>query len=77
MKINRHGEKIAAPVIVVICIVLHYAIIGMVLFIVNLPVIVKMLGIVFSIIVTILFIMVLVDRIREIRSGAEDDLGKY
>jgi hypothetical protein len=74
---KEHTKKTIAPIIVVICITLYYSIGVNVLIKFNIPKIVKIIALIFSIIITIAFIMVLIERIKEIKQGEEDDLGKY
>jgi hypothetical protein len=35
------------------------------------------IALIFSIAITIVFVLVLIERIKEIKQGEEDDLGKY
>ena len=74
---DNHGRKMIAPFVVVLCIILYYIMGIFVLFGFNLPNIVKILAIGLSIIITVVLIKVLVERIKEIKEGEEDDLGKY
>ena len=74
---GKYGKKIAAPVVVVVILALYNFSIGWILFIAGIPLPVKIPGIVITSISTVLFVAVLAGRIREIRSGVEDDLGKY
>jgi len=74
---DNHGKKMIAPVIVVFCIMLYYAIGIYVLFKFSLPNIAKIIAIILSILVTVLLIKVLAERVKEIKEGEEDDLGKY
>jgi ABC-type multidrug transport system permease subunit len=74
---KEHPKKIIAPIIVVICIALYYFIGVNVLIKINIPKIVKMIALILSLIITIAFIMVLIERIKEIKQGEEDDLSKY
>jgi energy-converting hydrogenase Eha subunit C len=74
---NNHGKKILAPVIVTICIALYYAGVGIFLVKADVPATIKIAAVIMSIIITIVLIVVLIERIKEIRSGEEDDLGKY
>ena len=74
---DNHGRKMIAPVVVVLCIMLYYAIGIYVLFKFNLPNIVKVIAIILSILVTAVLIKVLAERVKEIKGGEEDDLGEY
>jgi hypothetical protein len=43
----------------------------------DLPQMAKIITLIVSVVITIIFIAVLIERIKEIRSGEEDDLSKY
>ena len=75
---KKRGKKLMAPIIIISCIVLYYIFIGMVfLFIDGIPLLIKILGLVIPAVFIGVSIFVLKERINEIRSGEEDDLGKY
>jgi uncharacterized protein (DUF983 family) len=74
---GKHRNKKIAPVIVAICLIGYYIAGVIVLSKFNFPNIVKIIVLGVSIILTIVIIMVLVERIKEINGGEEDDLGKY
>ncbi|GHV75680.1 hypothetical protein AGMMS49942_05010 [Spirochaetia bacterium] len=74
---NNHAKKIIAPIVVTIGIALYYTIGVIVLLNVALPDIIKVTAIIVSVIVTVVFVFVLIERIKEIRSGEEDDLSQY
>ncbi|MDR1802905.1 MAG: hypothetical protein LBQ94_04805 [Treponema sp.] len=74
---DNRGKKMIAPVVVVFCIMLYYAIGIYVLFKFNLPNIAKIIAIILSILVTVVLIKVLAERVKEIKGGEEDDLGEY
>jgi hypothetical protein len=74
---NKHLKKIIAPVIVVFVIVLYYAIIGTLLFKYNVLNIIKIIALLPPVFAMGGMIYVLVERIKEINGGEEDDLGKY
>jgi membrane protein implicated in regulation of membrane protease activity len=74
---GKYLNKLIAPVIVVICIVAYYLIIGTILIKINIPTIFKIVGLIVSVVITIILGIAFVERIKEIRSGEEDDLGKY
>jgi hypothetical protein len=74
---KEHAKKIIAPVVIVTGISLYYLIGTLVLIKLNISNIIKMAAVIFSLIITIVFIMVLIERIKEIKQGEEDDLGKY
>jgi divalent metal cation (Fe/Co/Zn/Cd) transporter len=74
---RKHLDKKIAPVIVAICLTGYYIIGAIVLIKFNLPNIIKITAIIISIIITVVTITVLIERIKEINGGEEDDLGKY
>jgi hypothetical protein len=74
---GEHLNKKIAPIIVVICLTGYYIIGVTILTKLNLPNIIIIIAIIVSILITIITIAVLVERIKEINGGEEDDLGKY
>lgn len=75
---EEHAKKMVAPVIIAVIIGLYYIAVGVVcLCVPELPVIVKILLAVITAALTGTLIYVLIERIKEIRSGEEDDLSKY
>ncbi|GHU23972.1 hypothetical protein FACS1894172_16430 [Spirochaetia bacterium] len=74
---NNHTKKMIAPIVVVICLAVYYTAIGIILLNIALPTIVKIAFIGVSILVTIVIILVMIERIKEIKKGEEDDLSKY
>ena len=77
LRMDNHGKKMIAPVVVVLCIILYYITGIFILFKFNLPVMVKIMAIILSILITVVLIKVLMERAKEIKEGDEDDLGKY
>jgi len=77
-KMKLHTKKIIAPIIISVIIVLYF--IGYAIaciFIKDLSWVVKLLGGVIPLLLAGVCIYVLIERIKEIRSGEEDDLSKY
>ncbi len=75
---NNHKKKMIAPVIITVCIVLYYAGIAAVFLLTDgIPGVIKLLLLVIPLALAGVMIGVLISRIKEIRSGEEDDLGKY
>ena len=74
---DNHGRKIIAPVVIVLCIMLYYAIGIFVLLKTGIPNAIKIAAVILSIIITVVLIKVLAERVKEIKGGEEDDLGKY
>ena len=77
-KMKIHSKKLVAPIIITVLIVLYY--IGftvLCLLIDKLPLLVKLLGGVIPLLFVGISLYVLIERIKEIRSGEEDDLSQY
>ncbi len=72
-----HAGKMVAPVVIVAIAVSYYAVVGMALFQFRLPGAIKAVVLIVSGLVSLILVYVLVERIKEIRRGEEDDLGKY
>jgi len=72
-----HARKMIAPIVVVICLVSYYVIMGFVYVMLPLPMVIKIIALIVSLIVSGVLVWVMVERIREIKGGEEDDLGKY
>ena len=74
---NKHGKKIAGAVISAGVIILYYVFFfGIIMSEVESPVVKILLGAGPALIAAAL-IFVLIQRIKEIKGGEEDDLGKY
>jgi heme A synthase len=74
---EKHLKKVVAPVIITIGLIGYHIIYGIVIVKLNIPNIIKIIVLIFSIVITIVVIAVLIERIKEIKGGEEDDLGKY
>ncbi len=74
---NKHTKKLIAPIIIVSIIVFYYVTLGFELAVLPLPLWGKVLAIFIPAVFAGLSIYVLIQRIKEIRSGEEDDLSKY
>ena len=75
---NDHKKKMVAPIIITVILVLYY--LGFVVACVVIPEIPTIVKVIFGVIPVALAavtINVLLKRIKEIRSGEEDDLSKY
>jgi ABC-type transport system involved in cytochrome bd biosynthesis fused ATPase/permease subunit len=70
-------KKTIAPVIVSLCLIGYYLSVGIALLKFSIPILVKITILIASIIVPLVIIMVLVERLKEIKGGEEDDLGNY
>ena len=78
MYLKKHTKKLIAPIIItvlVVCYFVFYISVG--LFITDVPSIVKILMLIIPISLAILSVYMLIERIREIKGGEEDDIGKY
>ena len=74
---NTHIKKIIAPVIIMLCIIAYYFAGVNIAMRLQIPAALKIIALIFSVVITIVFIAVLVERIKEIKQGEEDDIGKY
>lgn len=75
---KEHRKKMVAPIIIAVLFALYYIFIGvMFLWAPEIPVLVKVLMVAVPLALAGTIIYVLVERIKEIRSGEEDDLSKY
>ena len=71
-------RKLIAPIVIVALLLLYLIGFIVILFLVpELPLAVKLIGILIPLATAACAVAVLVSRIREIRSGAEDDLDHY
>ncbi len=66
-----------APVFIGIVIALYYLTIGIFIVTAEIPILWKVLGIVVPLGLAVTMIYVSLERIKEIKGGEEDDLGKY
>lgn len=75
---NDHGKKMLAPIIIAIIFVLYYGGFAAVcLLIPGIPLLLKLFFGIVPLALAGVMIYVVVTRIKEIRSGEEDDLSKY
>jgi len=74
---NNHGKKMIAPILIVTVIIIYYIIVGASLIIFHVPNLIKIIILGISVIVSATFVFILVERIKEIKGGEEDDLSKY
>jgi hypothetical protein len=73
-----HKKKMIAPIVITVLVILYF--IGfafMFAFDEGIPLLIKILGLVIPLLLAGASIYVLVERIKEIRSGEEDDISKY
>jgi len=75
---SKNGRKIVAPVIIAFCVIVYYIIVVFVFICIDgIPLFVKIPGILIPVAFIGVSVFVLRERINEVRSGEEDDLGKY
>ncbi|PKL26119.1 MAG: hypothetical protein CVV47_03025 [Spirochaetae bacterium HGW-Spirochaetae-3] len=74
---NMHARKMIAPVIIALALVGYYSLVATMMLRFALASWIKVSILAASGLVSLLVIWVLLDRIKEIRKGEEDDLGKY
>jgi hypothetical protein len=74
---KKFWKKVIAPVIIVIFTMLNLAVAPILLFLYDLPGILKIVIVSLSIAAAGVLLYVLIERIKEIKQGVEDDLGKY
>lgn len=74
---NRRGRKMIAPIIISVLFVLYFLGLAAVWAILEMPILVKMLFVIVPLGLAGVMIGVVISRIKEIRSGEEDDLSKY
>jgi hypothetical protein len=71
-------KKIIAPIVITVIVMLYYLGIGYIAIkAVDLPLWIKIIGLVVPLIIAGLAIYNLIERIKEIKSGEEDDLSQY
>ena len=73
---NNHKQKMKAPIVITVIIILYYVIYFGVLIALIDGAFKYLLGII-PLIIALLLIKVCVERINEIKKGDEDDIGKY
>ena len=75
---KNHWKKVIAPVIIISIVILYYIIIGIVFLTIDgVSNLIKIPGLIIPAAFIGVSIFVLGERIKEIRSGEEDDIGKY
>ena len=77
MYMHIHTKKMIAPIIIVFLNLAYYIAFGVFFVKFATPLIFKLIGIIVPAVVSGAFIWLLVQRIKEIKGGEEDDLGKY
>jgi hydrogenase-4 membrane subunit HyfE len=77
VKVKKSTKKLIAPVVIVAVLTVYLIAFAIAWSYVELPLLVKIAGVVIPIALIGVGIFVLVERIKEVRSGEEDDLSKY
>lgn len=72
-----HTKKLIAPIVITVILVLYYIAFVVVCLTFQMPLAAKLIGGVVPLALAGVCIYVLIERIKEIRSGEEDDIGKY
>lgn len=76
--VKSHNKKLIAPIVITVIVVLYYIIFAAACILIKeLPFWVKLLGSIIPLLLAGVCIYVLMERIKEIRSGEEDDLSDY
>lgn len=77
IKVKKNTKKLIAPVIIVAMLAVYLIAFAVAWTYVALPLLVKIAGVVIPLALIGVGVFVLVERIKEVRSGEEDDLSKY
>lgn len=70
-------KKIIAPIIITILLIIYLSFFIWGWSIISVPILIRVIGLVIPLALIGVSIFVLIERIKEIRSGEEDDLSKY
>lgn len=72
------NKKLIAPIIITVLLVLYFMGYALMIAVIDdLPLIAKLIGFLIPALLTGVSVSVLAERIKEVRSGEEDDLSKY
>lgn len=74
---KKHGRKMIAPIVITVIFIIYFVGFGIVVYTMKPPGIVCVLGILIPVLLAGVMLAVCIQRIKEIRSGEEDDLSKY
>ena len=74
---RKHASKMVAPIIITVILVLYYIGFFVICAFMPMPVVLKLLFGLIPLLLAGVCIFVLMERIKEIRSGEEDDLSNY
>jgi archaellum biogenesis protein FlaJ (TadC family) len=74
---SKHSKKLIAPIVITALLAVYLFVFLIMLAFVPAPLMIKIIGVVVPLALIGASVYVLIERIKEIRSGEEDDLGKY
>lgn len=74
---RKHTKKMVAPIVITIILVLYLLLYAAIVFFIPLPLSIRIAGLFIPLLLGGVLIAMLIERIKEIRSGEEDDLSKY
>ncbi|MCM1182952.1 MAG: hypothetical protein NC337_06235 [Roseburia sp.] len=74
---SLHRKKMVAPIVISVIIILYYCFYAAICLVIPIPLVVRLLMGIIPLALIGVMVYVLMERIHEIRSGEEDDLGKY
>ena len=74
---TKHGKKMIAPVIITILFCMYFIGYAILVFSLEPPWYVCILGVIIPVCLAGVLIAMMLERMKEIRSGEEDDLSKY
>lgn len=74
---GKYFKKLIAPAAVVALCVLYYIFLGYIIMQSDIPMVIKIIAMILPVIIIVMFVLAFAERIKEIRSGEEDDIGKY
>lgn len=72
-----HTKKMIAPIVIASILILYYVGFSVICMLISIPLALKLLFGLVPLLLAGVSIYVLIERIKEIRSGEEDDLSKY
>ena len=74
---RTQSKKLIAPVIITVLLIVYFVFFAIIWLFNPVFLIIKIIGIIIPLVLIGVSVFVLVERIKEIRSGEEDDLSKY
>ena len=77
MRLKTHGKKIIAPVVITTITVVYLMAYAIAFSLFDLPPLAKLIGFIIFLALALTGVFMCRERINEIRSGEEDDIGKY